>query len=171
MFCPTCQTVVRDGPGFCPTWGEALRDVEAIDVIEVVEVTAELMPDTPVETMGGEAPRAGASSTSTALAIRRVPGELSPPLARAGQLALAAWRQPAVRAAVKTGASAVALSLAVRAARQVLVSPRTRRELARGMTRSVMPSLTDLFANEHDAQDGDYEVVETVFYMRRIVRR
>lgn len=166
MFCPTCQTVVPAGPSFCPTCGDTMRDVSAADTVEVVEGSAavtlelpELAPD------NGEQP--ANSDTPLALALRRPPGTPVPALMRAGQLAVAAWRQPAVRAAVKTGATAVALSLTVRAARQALTLPRARRLPAR----SPLPSLVDLFTSEREPRTGEYEVVETYFYMRRVVRR
>lgn len=167
MFCPTCQTVVFDGPGFCPTCGDTMREVAPADEIEVVEVTAELLPDAPPDASPAHTPRDPVASTSTALAVRRTDETLSPALVRAGRFALAAWRQPAVRAAVKTGASAVALSVALRVARQALTVPSARR-LA---TRTVLPSLPDLFHAENEPPNGKYEVVETFFYMRRVVRR
>lgn len=172
MLCPTCQTVVPDGSGFCPACGAALRDMTSMDEIqgeiEVVEVTAEIMPETPAAEAGAGAAPMGDGIT-TALTLRGPAGEAAPAVVRARELALAAWRQPAVRAAVKTGASAVALSLAMRAARQALASPRPRRTV----TRSVLPTLTDLFQPEAQgsANEGEYEVVETIFYMRRVVRR
>lgn len=166
MYCPTCGVVVRNGSALCPTCGTALTAAPD-DMREVVEVMGEVMIDTPPEDApDGEAPRAYAPST--ALTVRRGSSELVPPLARAGQLALAAWRQPAVRAAVKTSASALALSLAMRAARQALTGPHAiRRPASRGM----LPSLADIFGGEHGDRDGEYEVVETMFYMRRVVRR
>ena len=166
MFCPSCQTVVRGGPGFCPTCGDTMRDVSATDAVEVVEVTAAVMPGMPADVSAYNDP-SRERDTTMALAVRRPTGDLAPALARAGQLALAAWRQPAVRAAVKTGTTAVALSLAVRAARQAMVPSRARR----AATRTMLPSLADLMARENEPNRGDYQVVETVFYMRRVVRR
>lgn len=165
MFCPTCQMVVPDGPGVCPACGDTLRDLAATDEIEVVEVTAELMPD--VATVPPDGSAIPDAIPATALAVRPAAAELSPALTRAGQLAIAAWRQPAVRAAVKTGASAVALSLAFRAARQALASPSARRAVAR----DALPSLSDLFHTGNEPPDGRYVVVETYIYMRRVVRR
>lgn len=168
MFCPTCQTVVRDGPGVCPACGGTLRGLAAtdeIDEIEVVEVIAELMPDSAPDPLDGDV--SPDSVASTALAVRPASRELSPALSRAGQFAVAAWRQPAVRAAVKTGASAVALSLAMRIARQALASPSARRTVVR----DALPSLSDLFHSGNETPGGRYVVVETYIYMRRVVVR
>ena len=166
MYCPTCGVVVRNSSGLCPTCGATLTAAPE-DMREVVEVIGEVMPDTPPEdATDSEATRVYVPSA--ALTVRRGSSELVPPLARAGQLAQAAWRQPAVRAAVKTSVSALALSLAMRAARQALTGPHAiHRDAARGM----LPSLADIFASERGDRDGEYEVVETVFYMRRVVRR
>lgn len=166
MYCPTCGVVLRISSGFCPTCGAALTGAPE-DMREVVEVVGEVMPDTtPADARHGETPQQEAPIA--ALTLRRAGGELVPPLARASALARAAWRQPAVRAAVKTSASALAVSLAMRAARQAMaasLAPRRRAE------RSRLPSLADIFAGESGARDGEYEITETVFYMRRVVRR
>lgn len=164
MYCPTCQMAVRDSYDYCPTCGGTMRDVAETDDIEVVEVTAEVMPETPTTSTSQPATNDDIIRT---LAVRRPSGELTPTLSRAREVALAAWRQPAVRAAVRTGASAVALSLAMRIARQALASPRARRTV----TRTALPALSDFFRPEAERPTGEYEVVETIFYMRRIVRR
>lgn len=164
MYCPTCQMAVRDSHDYCPTCGGTMRDVAATDDIEVVEVTAEVMPETPMTSTGEPATNGDIIRT---LAVRRASGELTPAFSRAREVALAAWRQPAVRAAVRTGASAVALSLAVRLARQAIASPRARGTV----TRTALPALSEFFRPETEGPSGDYEVVETIFYMRRVVRR
>lgn len=172
MLCPTCQTAVPGGSGFCPTCGATIRDMtgrddtDNLDEIEVVEVTAEIMPESPAPVADSGEPAMNDDIT-TALTIRGPAGEPIPALNRARELALAAWRQPAVRAVVRTGASAVALSLAMRAARQALASPRPRRTA----TRSALPAMAELFQPEARERDGEYVVVETIFYMRRVVRR
>lgn len=142
-----------------------MREVAAGDAVEVVEATAEVGSGEPA-LMGTEA-----SSEVNALTVSEPSSRFTLPVpVRLAELSVAAWRQPAVRAAVKTGASALALSLAMRAARRALIRPTARR----AVTRAVLPALTDLLQpevpNERDHERGAV-VVETFVYMRRVVRR
>lgn len=100
-----------------------------------------------------------------------------PALAALAQLPALAWRQPVVRSAVKTGASAVALSVAIRIAGKVLAS-RGAREVAR---ESLLPALADLIAPAESeprplrrlrrGRRARGEPISEVFiYMRRTVR-
>jgi hypothetical protein len=106
---------------------------------------------------------------STALAVvpQQRPRSVLAALSHAG---VVAWRQPAVRAVVRTGASAVALSVALRVAGR-LVTSRSARQIA---TQAALPGLTELLApgEQRVARRGrDVEVSETFIYMRRITRR
>ncbi|HEX8731806.1 MAG TPA: zinc ribbon domain-containing protein [Ktedonobacterales bacterium] len=99
------------------------------------------------------------------------------PLAALPRLAALAWRQPAVRSAVKTGASAVALSLVWRLAGAALTRGRARRMLLPPAgDESLAPLVGDLL---RDATPGKRlrrrgrrgEIVEETVYIRRIFRR
>lgn len=104
-----------------------------------------------------------------------VPTTLAYPiLATLAQLPALAWRQPVVRSAVKTGASAVALTVAMRVAGKVFAS-RGAREVAR---ESLLPALADLISPaESDPRPlrrsrrarGE-QISEIFIYMRRTVR-
>lgn len=161
MFCPTCQTVVWAALETCPTCGGTMREVEAGDAVDVVEATAEI---------GTGEPAAGldASGVPDPLAVAATSERMALPVSvRLAELTFAAWRQPAVRAAVKTGASALALSLAMRAARHALLRPSTRRVVLR----PVLPTLSDLLPSEADARrERGPVVIETFVYVRRVVR-
>jgi hypothetical protein len=139
-----------------------MREVAAGDAVDVVEATAEVGAGEPVA--DSETPvQAGA------LAVAEPSGPFALPVPmRLAELTLVAWRQPAVRAAVKTGASALALSLALRAARHILTHPGARR----AVTRSALPSLSGLLQPESsDGREHGAMVIETYVYMRRVIRR
>jgi hypothetical protein len=75
------------------------------------------------------------------------------------------WRQPAVRAAARTGAAAIALSMALRLARGWLAH-----SLARGASRSIAPALTknlpEVSLPRRMARGA--ETVETWIYVRQV---
>jgi hypothetical protein len=163
MFCPECQLVVGEESAACPACGGLLRDVQRADAVEAVEAMALLT-----------APTESAADSSRAMVqvpVRSALPALSRMAGLAGLPALA-WRQPAVRAAVRTGASVLVLSLAVRAARAVIQSRRPPQAVAEGM----LPLLSDLMqrrdGESRAARDGQpVAVVETFIYVRRVVRR
>lgn len=169
MFCPTCQTVLREAPELCPACGETMRPIAASDAVEVVEGTAESGVYTAVRLDEVSGIDDVPAQSFALVAPSRQPA--LPVLARLPELTAQVWRQPAVRAAVKTGASAIALSLAVRAARVALSGRGPRRAL----TSTALPALSDLLAPRESAlpsQRAQYgEVVETYIYMRRVIRR
>lgn len=106
---------------------------------------------------------------STALAVvpQHRPRSVLAMVSRASALA---WRQPAVRVVVQTGASAVALSVALRVAGR-LVTSRSARQLA---TQAALPHLTELLAPGEQRvprRGRGIEVSETFIYVRRITRR
>ncbi|HLZ23592.1 MAG TPA: hypothetical protein VKQ30_15880 [Ktedonobacterales bacterium] len=162
MFCPTCQTVVWSAPDICPTCGGMMREVAAGDSVEVVEGSAELG-------VGEPAKDDATSSEMSALAVAGSSGRVTLPApVRLAEVSVAAWRQPAVRAAIKTGASALALTLAMRAARHMLARPPARR----AAIRTVLPTLSDLLQSEApDGRERGTMVIETFVYVRRVIRR
>lgn len=166
MFCPACQAVLASGVERCPSCDAALRQASAADSTALVEAEAVTLAAEP------EVQR----EPGTAIVVRGAQGRALAPLARMTRLPALAWRRPAVRAAVKTGASAVALSLALRAARTLLAA---RRQAARqpAPASSLLPALADLLrapepsraAGGHDR--GQARVVsETIIYIRHSVR-
>lgn len=168
MFCPTCQTVMRVDGALCPTCGDATHPIQATDVVEVVESSAAYTEGAAPD-MNGDVAITITKARDTAL----VPSEKKPIalLARLPELSMLAWQQPAVRSAVKTGAGAILLSLAMRAARQWLLEPRHRR----AVTDSLGPALGELLRpaeGEQRRQRGrGVEVTETFIYVRRTFRR
>ena len=106
-------------------------------------------------------------STALTIAPQQPQRSVLAALAHAGAVA---WRQPAVRAAVRTGATAVALSVALRMAGR-LVTSRSARQVA---TQAALPGLAELLepGDQRVARHGrGSEVTETFIYTRRVTRR
>jgi hypothetical protein len=169
MECPTCLTDLREAAGRCHVCGADLARTDATASRPIVEgvvegVVREAAPD-------GE--RLESAAAVHTLTIVRPAEQQVSLLQRAAQLPALAWQRPAVRAAVKTGASAVALSLAARAARQWLRPSVARRPLSA----SALPTLMDALRERDPARDNgsphDQGVVvsETLVYIRRVIRR
>ncbi|HEX8033265.1 MAG TPA: hypothetical protein VF510_05435, partial [Ktedonobacterales bacterium] len=92
-------------------------------------------------------------------------------LTRIPELSLLAWQQPAVRSAVKTGAGAIMLSLAMRAARQWLLEPRNRRAVTDSLGSALGELLRPAEGEQRPRQGHGVEVSETFIYVRRTFRR
>jgi hypothetical protein len=139
-----------------------MRPLEASDAIEVVEGT--VVAEEAVELAGTS------SGTGTALAVIPERARGAPALRRLSGVPALLWRQPGVRAAVKTGAGTVMLTLALRAARQVAA----RRSLY-GASGSMLPTLADLLRGPEEARRRQgtrtAQVTETFIYIRRVTRR
>jgi hypothetical protein len=168
MFCPSCQLVVAEAPETCPACGGALRNIGAADAVELVEATASIAgADT------GSGARAHASTAGSDIrAVARLPRQEVPALARLAELPARAWRQPAVRSAVRTGAGALALSLMVHAARTVITSRRARGQVTDGMVPAVLRALQPQTQGQRSDERGQAAVVvETLIYVRQTVRR
>lgn len=163
MFCPTCQTVVRTSSGPCPTCGGTMREIAAGDAVEVVETTAEVRPEAVIQTTRALPPETETLSVAASHASAALPVQV-----RLAELSLAAWRRPFVRAAVKTGASALALSLAMRATRHALIRPAVRRVALRSAPAALKSVLE---ADPPADSERDAAVIETFVYVRRVVRR
>lgn len=153
MFCPACQVLAEEVAEFCPACGAPLRPVAADDAVRLVEGSA----------------RSGASRAVEPVAVPEIRAGASLALARVSARAAVLWQQPAVRAAARTGASAMALSLALRLAKSLLVS-------RGGATApSIVPALGDLLRTREPlampSRRGEPgEVLEMFVYMRRTVR-
>ncbi len=168
MFCPACQTVIRVDGAHCPTCGDAMHPILATDVVEVVESSAALAESAAPGANAGVALTIRGTRDADLVVQGKKQGTL---LARIPELSLLAWQQPAVRSAVKTGAGAIMLSLAMRVARQWLLEPSRRR----AMTDSLVPTLGELLRpaareQRHWPRRG-VEVTETFIYVRRTLRR
>ncbi|MGZ3582131.1 MAG: hypothetical protein ACXWP6_05240 [Ktedonobacterales bacterium] len=168
MFCPTCQTVMRVNGARCPTCGDGIHPIQTTDVVEVVESSAAYAE--------GEVPNANGDA---AIAITEaVDSTLVPSgkkqlslLARLPELSVLAWQQPTVRSAVKTGAGAIMLSLAMRAARQWLSAPRNRRAVTDSLGSALGELLRPAEGEQRPWPGNGVEVTETLIYVRRYVRR
>lgn len=166
MFCPTCQSVMRVNEALCPACGDATHPILATDVVEVIEANTTY----PQEALPG-----GDTAGSMIVPERRntalVPQgkKQMSLLARIPELSQLAWQQPTVRAAVKTGAGAIMLSLAMRVARQWLLEPRRRA----AVTDTLVPTLGELLRPaDRERRSGSRhgsEVTETFIYVH--VRR
>ena len=96
-------------------------------------------------------------------------GSDSPPaIVRAAALAITLWQMPAVRVAVKTGATAMAASLALRAARGAL-----RREVVTPHEPGLLAQLDDLVSRDssRSSRERHADVIDTVIYVRRTIVR
>jgi hypothetical protein len=142
----------------------------------------------PVRIVEADAPvalRAQAQAAETALAAQgeqgERPGALAARLATVATLATlatAAWRQPAVRSVVTTGASAVALSLVWRVAGAALSGGKARRALLPTLAEgeSLAPMVGELLRGATPSKrlrrrGRRGEVIEEVVYIRRVFRR
>jgi len=176
MWCSTCQSVVpahdqHAGEARCPDCGGELRPVtNTQDTAVTIEKLAQQA--WPGGTLDDEAP---VEQVERALVVRRQPEAPVTMFERVTALPALAWRQPAVRSVVKTGAGAVALALMVRAARRWLAGP----QAGRRATESLLPALADALGSPHNGPrtrrergaDEGAVVVETFIYARRVMRR
>lgn len=182
MFCPTCHTAVAvsdmgdisdvsEAVMFCPTCGDVLHAIGTTNAVGVVESAVEAHPLilSSAKRGGTQEVRALTITEGNEAARMAVVQTQRPGLPALPELAAMAWRQPVVRAAVKTSASAIALSLATRAARYWL----TRRAPQRTPTQGLLPTISELLP-QHDASSPrgrqDIIISETFIYVRRIRR-
>jgi len=181
MWCPVCLSVVperdeRMAEARCPVCGGALRREATEDAPMTTDGAVErgwdgraLVDEERVE------------QVERALTIRRQPEAKAPVtvVERMTALPALAWRQPAVRSMVKTGAGAVALTLLARAARRWLDGTRSGGAAAAG--ERLLPALADALGSPERRpravrapgrrSDDSALVVETFIYARRVIRR
>jgi hypothetical protein len=176
MYCPTCQLALVETVESCPTCGDAVRPLAPDDPVLSVESVAHgesLVGAAQVSSLGEAAEPDGESLLP--VVSRR--GDLRV-IPRLPQLTALAWREPRVRAAVKTGAGAIALSLAMRAASRMLTDRRSRAVATRAATSLIgerlrPPSQRDPGVRPEGGGEI-FEIVETyisVRHVRRVVRR
>ena len=164
MECPACLTDLREALSRCPVCGADLTHADAAAPSIVEGEVREAAPD-------GE--RLESAAAVHTLTVVRPAEQQVTLLQRAAQLPARAWQRPVVRAAVKTGASAVALSLAARAARQWLRPSTPRRSVPASALPTLMDALRerDLARRADDTRDQGVVVSETFVYIRRVIRR
>jgi len=107
-----------------------------------------------------------AAMESRSIVVTPAPAE--PSLIRAAALASALWQVPAVRVAVKSGASALAASLALKMARTAI----QHRSLAPSEP-GLLSQLDGLLGNDPRAasRKRGAEVIEAVLFVRRTIPR
>lgn len=159
--CAACGASATLGANYCIECGQPLSarpGQRSLAPVRIVEADAMALSETP-------------SSADTALSQ---PSDPPGALAMLPQLAALAWRQPAVRSAVKTGASAVALSLVWRVAGAALTGRRSARALV--SSGSLAPLVGDALRGATPSKrlrrrGRRGEIVEEIVYIRRIFRR
>ena len=168
--CPACGANTARDASYCVACGQPLRRLAPMRVVEAeAPALSELseLRDWPA----GGALSIEAAGAERPLALPERLGE------RVMTLASAAWRQPAVRSVVTTGASAVALSLVWRVAGAALRGGRARRLLASQMAdASLAPMVSELLRGATPARGlrrrgRRGEIVEEMIYVRRVFRR
>jgi hypothetical protein len=161
MICPTCKAVVDVLEGTCPT---CQRDPAYRSIVEGSLVDAP-PTRTPAPVALDDLEQQGSSlfsmvtsassSHSLVTVLPKVPALL--------------WRQPVVRAAVRTGASAIALSLTVRMARRVLA----QRSVTASAVDSGLLALAKQLAPDARPKSARHrghrhvEITETLIYIQR----
>ena len=167
LYCPTCGASAAPDANYCIACGQPLQPLHERPVrrslapVRIIEAESQAEPEEP--------------RPETALVEQAEPAEQSRALAALPRLAALAWRQPAVRSAVTTGASAVALSLVWRVAGAALSGGKARRALLPA-GESMAPLVGDLLRGATPSKrlrrrGRRGEIVEEVVYIRRIFRR
>ena len=163
--CALCGASAAPDANYCTACGEPLQSLQPVQPLRARPGRRSLMRVRIVEA-DVVATSAQPQPAETALATRLA------------TLATAAWRQPVVRSAVTTGASAVALSLVWRVAGAALSGGKARRALLPSLTEgeSVAPMVGDLLRGATPGKrlrrrGRRGEIVEEVVYIRRIFRR
>lgn len=165
--CPQCGAEATDDANYCMDCGAAL---ELARTLAPRLAPPSLAPARIVESDGCEA--------SDAAPAPMAPAESRPEsnaLALLPHLAAMAWQRPAVRRAVTTGASAVALSFVWRVAGAALSSRRASRAML-GESDGLAPLVGDVLRgaklSKRLARRGRRgSVIEETLYIRRIIRR
>lgn len=166
-YCAACGTSAALDANYCIACGLPLHarpTLRSLTSVRIVEADAPDAPDAP------DVPGTPASA-ETGLTASARPGAL----AALPRLPTLAWRQPAVRSAVTTGASAVALSLVWRVAGAALTRGMARRmplpagESLAPMVGELLNGATPSKRLRRRGRRG--EVIEEVIYVRRMFRR
>jgi hypothetical protein len=162
-YCAACGASATPEANYCIACGlplQARPTLRSLGSVRIIEAEAPEAPEAPAPV-----------EAETALAAGARPGAL----AALPRLAALAWQQPAVRSAVTTGASAVALSLVWRVAGAALARGRAQRMLLPA-GESLAPMVGELLQGAAPSKrlrrrGRRGEVVEEVVYVRRVFRR
>lgn len=176
MVCPACLTDLREAPIRCPVCGADLTRADAAlppARVDRVEDRVDRIVEGEVREAAPDGERLESATAVHTLTVVYPAERQVSLIQRAAQLPALAWQRPAVRAAVKTGASAVALSLAARVARQWLRPSIPRRPVPTSSLPALMDALRerDLTRRASDPHDQSVVVSETFVYIRRVIRR
>ena len=170
-MCPLCGAHTTPDANYCVACGQPLQPPQPRSALRSLAPMRIIEAEAPEE---GDAPEAA----EMALATQGEQGEQGVALAgRLASLAAVAWRQPVVRSAVTTGASAVALSLVWRVAGAALTGGKARRALLRelaneGAAPMVGQLLRDAAPGKRLRRRGRRgEIIEEVVYIRRVFRK
>lgn len=162
-YCAACGASATPDANYCIACGLPLQARPTLRSLGSVRIIEADVPEAP-------APQ----EAETALAADAA-GERPGALAALPRLAALAWRRPAVRSAVTTGVSAVALSLVWRVAGAALARGKARRMLLPA-GESLAPMVGDLLQGTTPGKrlrrrGRRGEVVEEIVYVRRVFRR
>lgn len=164
LYCAMCGAGAAPDASYCVACGQPLQTRlgrRNLTSVRIVEAEAQTEAESPQ------------SETQAETALTTQDGERMSALA--ARLATLAWRQPVVRAAVQTGASALALSVVWRVAGAALAGGKARRALLPAAN-SLAPMVGDLLREAAPSKrlrrrGRNGEIVEEVIYIRRIMRR
>lgn len=169
MFCAFCHRLLREAEIHCPACGHPVMWPARSAQSQVVEGTLErgaiseaTQPDDATD------PRL---ASSLPLLDPRTP-LVHPVLGTVGRLPALAWRRPEVRAAVRTGATAVLLSMTMRMVGRWLA----RRSAPPVPTSDLTRAMTDLLGGEQPLPPAETrrrrrDVSETFIFIRRATHR
>lgn len=165
--CSSCGASATREASYCMACGQPIRRLAPVRIVEADGPALSAPLDEPPDALSQMALATGATSGEAPLTL----GE------RLTTLASLAWRQPAVRSAVTTGASAVALSLVWRVAGAALRGGRARRMLlAQAERESLAPMVNELLRGATPGKrlrrrGRRGEIIEEMVYVRRVFRR
>jgi hypothetical protein len=174
MECAYCHHQLSAGERICPVCG---REAHAQDALAELRVVEGWLDASELDQLCRMTAREAAPADNDSRALIPL-APTHPALTALSRLPALAWRQPIVRSAVKTGASALALTVALRLVGHMIgrmVVSRGGRQMARA---SVLPMLAEILQQGEQRPDGrtvtrrgrSGEVVETFIYLRRTVR-
>jgi hypothetical protein len=167
MKCAHCHFELAAGERTCPACGRGVGSQDAHAASRVVEGSIE---SSELDRLARMTACESAPDDNDIRALVPV-APAHPALTALARLPVLAWRQPILRSALKTGASALALTVALRLAGRMVAS-RGGRQVAR---ESLLPAVADLLQQGENEQPitrrgRSGEVTETFIYIRRTVR-
>jgi hypothetical protein len=188
MNCTCCAQELKASDWSCPACGHPVASANAAVVSNerLVAGGGRIAPIREHAAPGAVDTSIMASASRALVAVKSDP----PPFIALSRLPALAWRQPAVRAAVRTGASALALSLALRLAGRWAMSHGARQMVRQAGHASLLPALSEMLNEGLDQGNGAHgvrgmremkrrrtirrvrrgQVTETLIFIRRTVQ-